>query len=135
MNNPNPECREVAFYDEEKFITCRFDSSVEADISDCLDAPVSAALMTGASVEWCLFSDNMPICYNSTDLPTSGNAPPTVNISDRGVLHIISVSPDMKLNPGSPDDHNVVNCSFANSQGQVCEPPILLNLLFFALGI
>lgn len=129
VNNPNPECREAAYMDDDKFLTCRFDSSIEANITDCLGSPVSDALSTGARVEWCLLSEGETICLNSSLDESNVHGLPALNISNAGVLHIFSVTIAMKRLMSS--NSNLVNCSFVNAQGQHCEPPILLNLFIF----
>lgn len=111
VNNVRPECRGAAFIDDDKYLSCHLNSSIEPEITDCLNSSVSEALSMGARVMWCI-SDNNSTCLNDTSVYTFSNT---------GVLHISSVTMNMK-------DY-VISCSFQDTQGELCEPSSILQKL------
>lgn len=113
-----PGCDDVAFVDDDKYLTCPYPSS-DSTVAPCEGYDASNAPSLGGTLVWCVFTTSRTqycinnLNYTNTHLPESPVLP--MNISDSGILYISRVNLDLRGKNGS-----TVNCSVFNSQGILC---------------
>ena len=141
-----PECSDVAFVDDEKYISCEVE--VGGEETGCEGYSAQTALSLGGDVEWCIFTgDNVApecFCINATsfissDAPTLPSDLGRLNISSTGVLYIPNVNVEMRggsenaERPASCETRVRVDrpatCTVFHEEGRVCQsysPDILI---------
>lgn len=126
-----PECSNIAFVNEDKFLTCPASSSTVLPDSGCEGYNASSVQSLGGTIRWCILVSNTPFCVtnhnvtatNSLELCSLELCPP-LGISSAGVLHISRVTVAMRgtfsTSSGPVSNDNLANCSILNQQGQLC---------------
>lgn len=118
-----PECRDIAFLNEDKFFTCPLSSS---NVTECEGYTASNTQSKGGTIEWCIRTGSRTTyCVNSDNF-TAALSPelPLLNISGMGMLHISPVTVALRTvistDTGAKANNNVVNCSIFNREYQLC---------------
>lgn len=124
----NPECSDVAFAGDDKFITCPLpDADVTATTAPTGCDDLSLTNDTLTLLRWCIFYNEVQCCF-TRDNATQCHE--DLSITSAGQLHISLVS----LNFKHSEFRNNINCSLLSAQGAVCSQQRLEILIFVMQG-
>lgn len=119
-----PECSDVAFVNEDKFLACPLSSI--STVPGCEGYSASSAQSLGGTILWCILTaSNTPFCVTNDNFTSAHSLDlPLLNISGTGVLHISTVTVALRgtftARSGAVANNNVANCSIFNQQDQLC---------------
>lgn len=145
-----PECSDVAFVNEDKYLTCAGAGSHSGGSdgsgggrgvvplnTGCEGYNASNVQSLGGTILWCVLHDSdTPFCVDSENytLTHDEGSPLALNITSTGELYIPRVTTALKGVNLMLHGNNLVNCSIFNDQGERCGDEVRLDLIIFPVG-